>query len=72
MRVNTQSANGKAPANSLLVFGWAIARYLVSMAWTRLTGGYKVNPFFMGATGQPIVQPRVVSKEERAALRGDA
>jgi hypothetical protein len=72
MRVNGQSANGKAPANSPLTFGWAIVRFLASMTWTRLTGGYKVNPFFVVATGQPVVQPHVVSKEERAALRGDA
>ncbi len=72
MRVNGRSANGKAPANSPLTFGWAIARYLASMAWTRCTRGYTVNPFFDVATGQPVVQPQVVSKEERATLRGDA
>jgi hypothetical protein len=71
MRVNAQSASGKVPANSPLKFAWAVARYLLSMTWNRLTGGYKINPFFSVATGQPIVAPRVVSMAERAALRGD-
>ncbi|MFO1313120.1 MAG: DUF6151 family protein [Burkholderiales bacterium] len=70
MRVNAKSAKATAPANSPLEFGWAIARYLASMAWTRVSGQYKVNPFFVAATGQPIVQPHVVSAEERASLRG--
>ena len=71
MRVNCQSASGKAPANSPLTFGWAVGRFLVSMAWNRLAGGYKVNPFFNIGTGQPIVTPHVVSAAERRALRGD-
>lgn len=72
MRVNVQSAAGAVPANAPLSFAAAIARYLVSMAWTRLSGGYRVNPFFVPATGRPIVEPQVVSKERRDMLRGDA
>jgi hypothetical protein len=72
MRVSTASAQGKPPGSPALGFALAIARYMLSMIATRVSGGYKTNPFFDTRTGQPIVQPQVVSRDERAALRGDA
>lgn len=70
MRVNVQSAMGKPPANSPARFGLAALRYMTSMAWTRVSGQYRANPFFRMPEGQPLVQPHVVSRDERARLRG--
>lgn len=72
MRVNTQSARGKPPPNSVTTFASAMVRFMTSMAWARLSGRYRTNPFFGAESGQPLVPAHVVSAHMRARLRGDA
>jgi hypothetical protein len=48
-------------------FALAGARYMASMAWSRIGGTYRENPFF-GAQGAAIVAPHVLAKAEREAL----
>ncbi len=72
MRVSPQGASEVPPRNRPIEFGLAVAKYMTSMAWTRFTGQYRVNPFFDTTTGRPIAQPQVVTAAERAKLRGDA
>jgi hypothetical protein len=72
LRVNTKSAKGKPPPNSMTTFAFEATRYMASVAWTRLSGTYRMNPFFSAETGQPLVQAHVVSAHMRARLRGDA
>jgi hypothetical protein len=67
MRVNVHGAHGKPEHNSRLAFAFAVLRYLRSLAWSRLSGRYRVNPFFTDG-GAPRAAPRVLSPDERAAL----
>ena len=69
MRVNRQSATGKPPPNFPIRFSLAASRYMASMAWTRVSGQYRTNPFFHLPEGRPLVQPHVLSPGERASLR---
>ena len=69
MRVEVKSAHGSVPANSWPSFAWAMLRYMASVAWSRLGGGYRINPFFPAGNSQPLVEPLVVSETERARLR---
>ena len=68
MRVNVQSAKGPPGKTPRVGFAVVVLRYLGSMAWSRLSGSYRVNPFFIGSGGDPRVEPRVLSPSERAAL----
>ncbi len=64
--VNTQTAiNG--PIKQVGVKR-TIFKVLSGVMKAKLTGSYKQNPFFDSSTGDPIVEPRILSKEERAAL----
>lgn len=45
-----------------------IFKILLNVMKAKLTGSYKKNPFFDAFTGQPIVEPRILSPEENAAL----
>lgn len=69
VRVNTKSANGtvaSTPGATLL----AVMKIMSNVSGARLTGKYKDTPFFDMATLRPIVEPQVISKEERQRLRG--
>jgi hypothetical protein len=68
MRVNVQGAKAKPGRNSPFGFAAAVLHYLGSLTWSRLSGKYRVNPFFVGPSGNPRVEPRVLSPSERAAL----
>jgi hypothetical protein len=68
MRVNLQSAKGKPGNSPPIGFALALLRYLGSMAWSRVSGAYRDNPFFIGPAGTPRVEPRVLSLTERNAL----
>lgn len=63
-RVNAASALTDAPSDEHLVR--SVWRAFSMMAGERLSGRYRNTPFF-DAEGRPIVEPRVLSKEERAA-----
>jgi hypothetical protein len=68
MRVNRQSAKGRAPAAPVPTFVMALVRYGGLLAWSRISGKYRQNPFFDATTGLPLVPPRVLSKAEHEKL----
>lgn len=72
MRVNTGAARGQPQKNSALTFGVALAGHLGGLLWRRLSGSYRVNPFFKAPGGTPLAQPLVVDAAEREALRQGA
>lgn len=69
MRANTASAKGahKPKATPIRVAS-AVARIASSVALARVTGRYARSPFFDAASGAPVVQPVVITREERARL----
>jgi hypothetical protein len=63
----TKSAKGKVkstPIRSLV----ALLAIMKSVMAARISGSYKSNPFFVGDSGIPIKQPRVLTKVERARV----
>jgi hypothetical protein len=46
----------------------ALVRYGGLLAWSRISGKYRQNPFFDATTGLPLVPPRVLSKAEHEKL----
>ena len=68
MRVNRQSASGSPPSAPVAGFIAAVLRYLGRLAWLRVSGKYRENPFFDAATGRPRVQPRTLSRAEHDQL----
>jgi hypothetical protein len=68
MKVNRASAQGDPGGVPLLGFALAGARYAASMAWSRVSGGYRSNPFFDAGSGAPCVEPQVIPKAARDAL----
>lgn len=46
----------------------AIVRVAMMMLRARLDGGYKETPFFNASSGQPIVNPTILSKAELASV----
>ena len=68
MRVNTDSAIGTPkPGATPLRAALAIARIGTALAAARISGGYRRTPFF-DASGEPVVQPTVLTREERVSL----
>lgn len=63
---NTGSAT-KAVQSTPAAMVFAVARIGAMLAKARLGGGYRTNPFF-DAAGAPVRQPRVLTREERAAV----
>jgi hypothetical protein len=68
MRVNRQSASGSPPSAPVGGFFAAVLQYLGRLAWLRVSGKYRENPFFDAATGRPRVQPHALSKAEHDKL----
>jgi hypothetical protein len=64
--VNTGSARAPVTARPLRT-ALAVARIGAALLKARLGGGYRDNPFF-DASGAPIRTPRVLTREERAAV----
>ena len=68
MRVNTASAIGTPkPDATPLRAALAMARIGTALAAARISGGYRRTPFF-DASGEPVVQPTVLTREERVSL----
>lgn len=70
MHVGTKGAKGKPPS------GWlpqlvAILGFMPRIMWSRFAGAYKVTPFF-AATGQPRIDVRVLTRDERELARSAA
>jgi hypothetical protein len=63
---NTGSAKGPVKATPVRA-ALAVARIGAALLKARLGGGYRDNPFF-DASGAPVRSPRVLTREERAAL----
>ena len=68
MKVNRQSAHGDPGGVPLLPLVAGAARYVTTMAWSRISGAHRDNPFFDAATGAPRVAAQVIGKAERDAL----
>jgi hypothetical protein len=69
--VNTQSARSAVPSTPI-ASTLAVLRLMTSALGTRLSGGYRDNPFFAPDTGTPIRAVHVLSSAERAQAYGDA
>lgn len=63
---NTQSALGEPKPRAFGLPG-ALLRILRIVAGSRLSGKYKVNPFFTAA-GTPVAEPTVLTEDQRARL----
>jgi hypothetical protein len=63
---NTGSARAPVQATPLRA-ALAVARIGAPLLKARLGGGYRDNPFF-DASGAPVRAPRVLTREERAAV----
>ncbi|HLD68466.1 MAG TPA: DUF6151 family protein [Pseudomonas sp.] len=68
MQVNTASALGQPKPRSFGLLP-AIPRIAGMLLKARLDGSYKRTPFFNPDSGTPIVTPRVLSLQEREALK---
>lgn len=67
VRVNTESASRPMPSTPLRT-ALAIAKIGAMIVGNRLGGGYRDNPFFQEGGDAPLRVPRVLSREERAAV----
>jgi hypothetical protein len=68
MRLNRRSARGEPPSAPTATFASAILHYLGALAWSRVSGAYRVNPFFDAQTGAPRVDPKVLTDAEREEI----
>ena len=68
-RIVVQTRSALAPVKSTpLRTVWAVAKIGGKLLRARLGGGYRDNPFFQPGGSAPLRQPRVLTREERAAL----
>jgi len=58
-------SNGKRKHENLLPAVWGMLSRAIG---SRLSGRWRINPFFDTETGRPVAPPKVLSKDERAAL----
>ncbi|MFC5499068.1 DUF6151 family protein [Caenimonas terrae] len=65
--LNTHSARSSVKATPLATVA-ALVRILTPVAWARLRGRYRDNPFFDAATGRPVAPVRELTRAERAAV----
>jgi len=66
MTANTESAHAPVKATPFAVLR-AVPRLGAMLVGARIGGGWRENPFF-DAAGAPVRAPRVLSREERAAV----
>jgi hypothetical protein len=64
MAVNTKSARNKVRSTPI-ASTVGLLTLMKSVLGARLTGAYKINPFFMPSSRIPIRQPHVLSNSER-------
>ena len=67
MVLQTKSVKGKVkstPVSNVVT----LLKIMKAVVATRISGNYKLNPFFVEDSGTPIRQPRVLTKAERAAF----
>jgi hypothetical protein len=63
MVLQTQSAKGQVKSTPMSNFV-TLLRIMKSVIATRISGGYKRNPFFVEDSGTPIRHPRVLTRIE--------
>jgi Family of unknown function (DUF6151) len=68
MRVNTTGAKAPVETSSLVTLG-GMLRVAAMLARARIDGSYKRTPFFSVGSGMPVVDPKILSREERDGLR---
>lgn len=66
--VNPQSAKGEVRSKSTGMLGMLFS-WITMMLGERLSGRYKLSPFFDGNTGASIAVPTILTLEERQVLR---
>lgn len=67
MQVHPKSAKGLVTAKSKGALS-ALVKWIGMMLRERISGGYKLSPFFQAESGMPITTPIVLSLKERQAL----
>ena len=67
MVLQTKSAKGRVKSTPMSNFA-TLLRIMKSVIATRISGGYKRNPFFVEDSGTPIKHPRVLTKAERTRV----
>lgn len=67
LRVNTKSAKGQLPPVRQRLF-IEVMRVMGQLARRRLDGSYRHTPFF-SAEGDPVAEPRLLTREELASAR---
>lgn len=67
MVLQTKSAKGQVKSTPMSSFV-TLLRIMKSVIATRISGGYKRNPFFVEDSGTPIKHPRVLTKAERTRV----
>jgi hypothetical protein len=67
MVLQTKSAKGQVKSTPVSNFV-TLLRIMTSVIATRMSGGYKRNPFFVEGSGTPIRQPRVLTRAERTRV----
>lgn len=68
-RIMVQTGSALAPVKpTLLRTAWAVAKIGGMILRARLTGRYRDNPFFQPGAAAPLREPRVLTRDERAAL----
>lgn len=69
MALGTDSARGEVAATPVrTVLG--VVRIMWGVLRARLSGRHRDNPFFDMATAQPVAEPRVLTRQERAEAEG--
>ncbi len=71
MVLQTKSAKGQVKSTPMSNFV-TVLKIMKSVIATRISGGYKHNPFFVEDSGIPIQQPRVLTKAERTRVTSAA
>ena len=71
MVLQTKSAKGQVKSTPMSNFV-TMLKIMKSVIATRISGGYKHNPFFVEDSGTPIKQPRVLTKAERTRVTSAA
>lgn len=69
--LHTRSAIGE-PKPKAVGLAAGMPRLIAILAGARLTGSYKHSPFFLAASGAPVVAPRVLNNEELSEVKHTA
>lgn len=68
MYIFGENARGQAPRNARLKFFGAVVGVVGALLAARITGKYRINPFFNVESGAPRAEPIILSPEQHAEL----